>query len=519
MNDNAALHWLALAIRAAAQPDNPVALVALLRSDLFGFSDSDLFDFKQAGGKFHYVSKRSSALRRAYPCFDDMFSRLKTYAAHFNDKPLVVALQAIVDDLGLFAWCSVQPDSNHLAGGLSKLIEVVRARQHEWTSISDLLAFLQSLESGDEAFDGMEAQPPRDPGVQVMNLHKVKGLEAPVVFLADPNGQSKHQPSVHISRDQDRVTGFFVVDEPSPFGFQSVTLAHPLQWEQLADTEQGFLDAEFHRLLYVAATRAKHKMLISKRAKRATSNPWNDLLTNAPEYCENESEEIMRSPEEAAQALPPAIAPSSILLWQPLTQPTYRVQSAKDLLASPTPPNVSFSNQSHNESALQWGNYIHALLRMHIQYPGMYLETASQQLRETTEIDEEMAQKGVALLRSITGSPVLERAKNAMQFFTEIPFQVKRLTEPESELPVYFRGVIDLVFQEKNGWVIVDYKTDKITPKTMQQKFDYYLPQINAYAEEWSRIVNAPVVEQGIYFIHLNQYVAASKTNAPSRHE
>ncbi|MDP8243171.1 MAG: UvrD-helicase domain-containing protein [Candidatus Hinthialibacter antarcticus] len=512
LNDNEALHWLALCIRAVIEPDNPVALVALLRSDLFGFSDPELFAFKQAGGAFHYAKKIPGELQEANLYFVDVFFRLKQYAAHFNNAPLVVALQAIIDDLGLYAWCSVQPDSNHLAGGLAKLVEVIRSRQHEWTSVADMLAYLHALDCGEEVIDGIEAQPPLDPGVQIMNLHKVKGLEAPVVILADPNGYSNRKPTAHIVREQDRVSGYFFIDEPSPFGFHRAPLAYPMQWEELAETEQQFLDAEFHRLLYVAATRAKHQMIISQRVKRATSNPWNKLLKDVIEYPEDEKA-VPIKPVKPRRKAPMRIS-SPVAVWQRLADPTYITLGAKDLITSSTPRNQYSQKSAGNESALEWGNYIHALLRLHLQDSTLDIESAAQRLSEAMDVDDETTQRGVALLHSVSQSSILKRAKNAMQFFTEIPFQVMRQSEQETDVPVFLRGVIDLVFKEKNGWVVIDYKTDKITKKTMQQRGEYYSPQINAYAEEWARIVNEPVVERGVFFVHLDAYFPISDTTA-----
>ena len=69
------------------------------------------------------------------------------------------------------------------------------------------------------------------------------------------------------------------------------------------------------------------------------------------------------------------------------------------------------------------------------------------------------------------------------------------------------RGVIDLVFRETVGWVIVDYKSERVEASETPALVDYYKPQINAYVEVWQKIVNLPVVERGLFFTHAGKYV------------
>jgi len=62
-------------------------------------------------------------------------------------------------------------------------------------------------------------------------------------------------------------------------------------------------------------------------------------------------------------------------------------------------------------------------------------------------------------------------------------------------------GVMDLVFEEDDGWVIVDYKTGGKDP-------DRYRPQLEAYKEAWEAMGCGEVKEVGIYFVDHEEYVA-----------
>src|SRR6185436_399753 len=96
---------------------------------------------------------------------------------------------------------------------------------------------------------------PLEPGqsdvVRVMNLHKAKGLEAPVVFLADPCGGFKPRVDVRIVRDGLVARGYFSMT--TEWGYAEKVLAEPAGWSQLKQEEQSYLAAEEHRLLYVSA--------------------------------------------------------------------------------------------------------------------------------------------------------------------------------------------------------------------------------------------------------------------------
>ena len=142
-----------------------------------------------------------------------------------------------------------------------------------WTA-ADLAEYLGKIVGREEKHDGVPARPHEASAVRIMNLHKVKGLEAPVVFLVDPAGESDHDVDLHIDRSGDSVRG-----DPAIFGevqgWQSPPLvAHPQGWDDLAAEEQKFRDAENQRLLYVAATRTGAMLTITEREKGNNWNPW-----------------------------------------------------------------------------------------------------------------------------------------------------------------------------------------------------------------------------------------------------
>ena len=131
-----------------------------------------------------------------------------------------------------------------------------------------------------------------------MNLHQAKGLEAPVVFLADPTGKWNHEPTLHVNRSEDLVQGYLCISVKRG-EHQRELLAHPAQWDTFSAEEQRFQDAEKNRLLYVAATRPGQRLVISQRAKGNGWNPWSPLdryLADCPAMAFPEPQVITRGP-------------------------------------------------------------------------------------------------------------------------------------------------------------------------------------------------------------------------------
>ncbi len=66
-------------------------------------------------------------------------------------------------------------------------------------------------------------------------------------------------------------------------------------------------------------------------------------------------------------------------------------------------------------------------------------------------------------------------------------------------------GVIDLAFQEADGWVIADYKTDIGTDPQFANRVHAYRRQVDLYADAWERLTGEPVKERVLFFTSQNR--------------
>ncbi len=72
---------------------------------------------------------------------------------------------------------------------------------------------------------------------------------------------------------------------------------------------------------------------------------------------------------------------------------------------------------------------------------------------------------------------------------------------------VLIQGVIDLIFETDDGLIILDYKTDSLSPKQLPQAAEGYAPQVALYSYGAERILRQPVKQASIVFLTLCEEV------------
>jgi ATP-dependent helicase/nuclease subunit A len=526
LNEVGELRLLHLCLRAVIYPDNPVCLLAVLRSELLGVSDAALYALKKAGGRFSYREPvPEKGLEDAHAeAFRDAFARLRRYARWLARLPVPTAVERIVADLGLLVLAAGRPGGDVEAGSLAKAIELLRDAQTQmWTS-EQVVERLGELVCMQTAYDGISVRSGERPLVRIMNLHKVKGLEAPVVFLAGPSGEFDHGVQTYIDRSGDRVLGHMLV-QGIKRGRRQPVLAQPEGWEDLAEKEKAFSVAEALRLRYVAATRAGCALIVSRRLGKGKQrwNPWKafePFLEGVPEL----PDPGPRSrPEESRRRLDPSeIEETRERLSNRLettARHTLEVVAAKHhalerpegdtqetAVMAPVSSIASAASETgeDGEHGVEWGTVIHMLLQVATENPECDLPGLARTALLEQGLDADLAEIAVETVNSVMKAEIWRRAMASQRRLAEVPFEI--LLEREASVPVLVRGSIDLVFEEPDGWVIVDYKTDSIPGGKPDALVDKYAPQVRLYADSWERITGQKVKEMGLYFSRANLF-------------
>ena len=577
---------------AATQPGNPVSLVAALRSELFGISDAALYRFKRSGGIFSFLSEVPDGLAAEEAnAFGAAFHKLRKYGAWLSAMPVVPAIENIVADTGLAVRAALGSAGNIRAGGLVRAPELLRNAQSEMWSMSQAVNFLADLLTSAEDQDGVPARADESSMVRVMNLHKAKGLEAPVVFLADPTPFFKDSASsidLYVDRSGDRVHGYLQMRDSLEGRWNSSSvIAQPPRWDSCAARELEFLKQENVRLFYVAATRAGAELIISQRQKGQHFNPWRFFqpkLENLPPVVDPGPQQAPRGTTVHVTTEDVSTATKAIdERWQVILAPTYKVSAAKSLVVADR------SDYPGTQHGTEWGNVIHMILQVAMTDKDANLTAVARDALAEQNLEASLAEEAVAAAQSVIDSEIWKRASSALKVLVEVPFETlwaegatcefesgviaqetpspsalpsregdlktspgsgladriflnpsptegesrapaldpsplageggergseelsaEELTSmhnTEASVPLLVRGVIDLAFLEPNGWVIVDYKTDRHGPERLQELASHYKGQVLTYAKIWEKITGERVREAGLYFTHAGKYV------------
>ena len=458
-NESEDLGHLLNLLHALAEPEDPVALAATLRGPFFGISDDLLFRFRNGGGAFSFLvpcDRCEDEIARQQ--IEPVWGQLRTFHQFTKTEPPAAALTRILDGLGIVPLALTRELGEGRSGNLLKVLELsLWESSNRITSFVDLVERL-SLSYEELEVEGMTVEPGKRDAVRIMNLHKAKGLEAAVIFLADPLKDTNHEPSLHITRSEDTAVGHFVASRQLG-EFTSEILGIPPNWPTFQSLEQRYQQAEEERLLYVATTRAKQLLVISRYPEKADKGGWKFLyphLGGVPEleipvkaavsFPEGkvERDDFLTAQHETAQK----IARSKLNSYEQKTVTSLAKESVED---------APWSQDS--DQGMLWGRIIHRMIERIVRESSPDLALLAEFILEQEGAQLSKVDAVLEAIRAVVSSPLWKRIKESQNALAEVPFSLRIEGE---EVPAIISGTIDLVFKEPDGWVIVDYKTDKV---------------------------------------------------------
>ncbi|MGF7185447.1 ATP-dependent helicase/nuclease subunit A [Desulfitispora alkaliphila] len=594
--------------------DNPrqdIPLAAVLRSPLVGLTGEELAQIRVCSNADFYSSCIAFLEREQQENGLEIYSRLDRFLGQLGQwreearrGSLADLIWKIYTETGYYDLVGGMPGGNQRQANLRALYD--RARQYEATSFRGLFRFLRFVErlrdrGGD--FGAARALGEQEDVVRVMTIHKSKGLEFPVVFVAGMNKQFNMQD----------LRKPFMFHKQLGFGTRIIDpiarLSTP-SLSQMAIKEKMHLEllAEEMRLLYVAMTRAEEKLFMvgtvkdfEKQCKkwrkhmacqewllpdyeRANCNTYLDWVgmslirhshaqklwrpddekPNVKEVCEDPSqwhiehvssdelamveedqkktvgeitEKIMAySPIDVKTRLSEQI--DSRLTWNYLhmESTTYMSkQTVSDIKRAweSAAAEMESENSAEEESKIIYdrpgflqqqkmnqaevGVVTHKVMQ-HLDFSNIASEDAIRGQIEAMVTREQLtAEQAEAVEASSVvnffQSSVGQRMLASSRIEREIPFS---LALPSREIyrdwqggeeHVLLQGVIDSLFFEDQGIVLIDYKTDRIKGKfsggfaqaepILRQRYQL---QLQLYAKAVERIWHIPVKEKYLFF-------------------
>ena len=256
---------LMMCLRAAADPDDALAVVSALRTPMYGCGDDDLYAYYQAVGSWSYFAAEvTSSLHAEHHRVASAMEHLRTL---YDDHSLVapsVLLERLVRERRVLEQAAAGPRTRDVWRHVRFVIDQARA----WSESQHggLRRFLRWVEmQGAERAKVTEAILPEsdDDSVRVMTVHASKGLQFPIVIVAGLQGNGA-SPATTRAIFVDERSGEVSTNEYG--GAAAVRLRKGAETSTYAAWSDAERWAEHHeriRLLYVACTRARDHMVVS----------------------------------------------------------------------------------------------------------------------------------------------------------------------------------------------------------------------------------------------------------------
>ena len=236
-------------LRAVDNPADRLAVFAALRSPFFGFSDDDLWQLVAKGGTLNYLAPVPPGFRGAI-ALAAAFELLTSLHRLRRVRPPSDVIVRLFEKTRALAAYRLRPEGDQLVANLWKTLDVARA--YEAAGPTTLRALVRYLEEETEGGAEEGDSPVGDQAgaqVEVVTVHKAKGLEYPIVVLGDLlYGQP---PAAKCVLRHAEGRGWLKIGGFEPEGWAEAVAAEKLQGA-----------AEDRRLLYVALTRARDHLVV-----------------------------------------------------------------------------------------------------------------------------------------------------------------------------------------------------------------------------------------------------------------
>lgn len=499
---------LSILLRTFIDPTDKVSFVAVLRGIFFGISDNELYQWKRENGLFSmYAEVPNNLSADIKEKFQIALTKLQTYQKWIRDLAPTVAIERIMEDVGFYPLLI---NNNRSKRTYKSLLQIISAlRKHETNGNSTFKQVFDLLsEMVYEKTVVLNIEEDAD-AVRIMNVHKAKGLEAPVVFLAHPAKLVNPESflSKHIKREDSYSKGYFAYAVRN--GFQDKEIALPREWDSYKEEELRYLKEEETRIIYVAATRAEKTLILSSSAKNNNKNPWNILfeIDNLEEITVIEIEKETTDVSSIVTLANFYGRTKNKLSWLEAS----RVESYQQWSPTKDKDFTAVATIEREEGGgMDWGTVVHQVLEKIVKKQDVSQFIKSLLIKYDISLEKETEVHDI--IRKFQNSEIWYEITNSDTVLTEVPFSIKvskedslyKWMEVVDESPsIFVKGVIDLLYKTKDGWVIVDYKTDRPAHKEDFAKLqDFYQSQLQFYKEAWEVMTGEKVMEKKLFFIY-----------------
>lgn len=541
--------------------EQDVPLLTVMRSPFGQFSPEDFAEIRKGDKAVSYYEAMQGYMLQENNELADKIKvfllKIEAWAERSIREPLEGLIWDIVHNNGFLSFIEALPEGGRRLKNIEVLINKVNQLQSMGgLSLFKLIRILDKIEDFAVDMGGQASLKQETACVKIMTIHKSKGLEFPVVFLAGANKRFNLRDSQgHLLLHKDHGAGLKYVDPWKRITTKSVpqvVIKQRILEENLS---------EEMRVLYVALTRAVDRLLITGvvknidrleskwqlggglfNLKRAQSYlDWTMMILNeesidkryftigqqtledvftenrlTSDSVEHVTSLLMRhhlSEEKNSfyeslstmdgyiehETLPAKVSVTSLKRMQKETSFKHQ-QELPTLIEGP--------KYLRNEKVLaptERGTLIHHMFR-HLDYKAV---TSIHALKDQIN---ELSNKGIIQTQGLVENDFVKmmrffeselgmRAIQSLSLKRETPFVFAKKIDGRQ---VLIQGIIDLYFEEAEGIVLVDFKTDRIDKNQLDQRSSQYKQQLSLYAEAIEGITGKSVIGQYLYFLEID---------------
>ena len=342
----------------------------------------------------------------------------------------------------------------------------------------------------EQSRDTTEATPSDETNaVQMMTIHTSKGLEFPVVFLANFVSKIQEHSPIYANRFDQKLE-IRIGDKD--------TLYKTEGFDSLAEKEKALMMEEKKRLLYVAMTRARDVIVIPSSLE---AEGYQELLAPLMDQSHQfKAFDYVADRHKSAASNAAGVGPVPI-------KKTMSEYSDMDMMNRvPKGYARTTATEEKGQSLTSSQNKYPFIQRPKLGIAfHAYVERSSKPTVQPNLIDQITTEHGIEsqkdeltkLVTTYLSSDLYHRIRKSDQVLHEVPFSY-------FQDGILYEGYIDLLFREGTDWTIVDLKTDQITESQLQERSKLYAPQLSIY-ETAMKQLNLNVKDKNLYFVKLDR--------------
>ena len=494
------------ALRAIDDPSDQVAVVAALRSPIYGCSDTELVRWSGERGRLDYQYPGDGKVERVRASLE----HLASFHTDRNRTSVAALVERFVDDRMLIA--AAFGERRPRESWRRYRYVSARARAFASTGRTTLREFVEWMEGlgRNQARDVSGSIVESDESaVRVLTVHRAKGLEFPIVIMTGL-GSSRSFPSPNVIGDRlnDRV--YAKASDARGYSWSSPG------YDDASEVEKALGKAEEIRLAYVAATRARDHLILGLHHK-VGAKPEIPAVAFAETLVSMVGDVREIEPMELLPPLAPAVRPLATVeqvvadedAWVEKRRATLASAAGVPFVTATSRAALATSEEPRTEpdaarfrrgrGGTSVGRAVHSVL----QAIDLATQEGIENLARAQSAAEGISQRSeeVARLakRACESDPV-RRAIASGRLWREVP-----IGAPSGD--VVLEGFIDLLFETPQGYEIVDYKTDDVRASEMESRMDHYRVQGEAYAELVRTITGKTPVAVSFVFVSTDRVI------------